>query len=211
MGRCCIDCFNDSILINYIEEYGSLGRCNYCGSDNIMSIEISELSDLFQQFSDIYEVTAYGEHYGPGQSALDRGELLTEFVQNDWYIFSDELTLDEKSSLFFEIINFNRSPEYCLDDCDLYSRKEDSFLYVGGETIWDEFCEKIKHKNRFFIEDSWLKEFLNNTIHQYSHSIEENTILYRARIMKNDQSEIYSAEKMGLPPRKKQKMGEQIL
>lgn len=211
MSVCCINCFEDDILHNLINEKGILSDCDYCNSTDVMCIEISQLESLFRCFTEIYDETTYGEHYGIGQDADDNGVLLIDLIQNDWRLFSDHLDYDKQLDLLFEILNSNPlNEDEPLDKNSLYSDEQDSITYIRNEEIWNEFCENIKYENRFFIDGYWWDESIYDTFEIYAQLIEADTIFYRARlggVKRETKLEPYPINEMGMPSKEKTRNG----
>lgn len=46
MSKCCINCFNDSALIEKIQRMGKISRCSFCSSKDVLCVEPSILSDV---------------------------------------------------------------------------------------------------------------------------------------------------------------------
>ena len=82
--KACINCFNDPILKEIIETDGSIGDCSWCGSTEIKTIWIADLSEQFRMVAGCYdEIT--------GPEAYLNGESIAYWLQNDWGIFSDRI------------------------------------------------------------------------------------------------------------------------
>jgi hypothetical protein len=74
---------------------------------------------------------------------------------------------------------------------------------------WIDFCEEIKHKNRFYSKHQFLNEF-QGALEKHQAVLKEGTLLYRARLG-GKKHEIYNdsikkpfpKSQMGMPPEEK--------
>lgn len=203
MPNCCINCFKDEYIIELITEHGNEDTCDYCNSADVKCVDVSYLNDDFQVFTTLYEETAYGEHYMPEDDPADCGELLCNLIENDWNIFSELLKMEQQQQLLFDILDLR-------DSETLFSRREESFTYVGNEELWMDFCYKIKHSNRFFFDHHNWKEEISTVVDLLQEEVAINTIFYRARLgslCDNGRNIPYPCDEMGAPPTEKTKNG----
>jgi hypothetical protein len=82
--KACINCFNDRILHELIENEGDLADCDWCGSINIKTIPIHMLSEMFRDVAECY-------HEVTGPDAYMKGEWLSGCFQEDWDLFSSKI------------------------------------------------------------------------------------------------------------------------
>lgn len=209
MANCCINCFEDSYLIDFIIENGNESDCDYCGSQNVKCIGTEELTDEFQEFLNIYEETTYGEHFGPYDDPIDAGERLIDLIQIDWIVFSDSLEKDAQEDLLFEILDISYDECGSISKDTYFSPCKNSFTYVSSDEAWQEFCDELKHSNRFFPECNWRNQ-LESIAEDLKETLSENTVFYRARLgyKKDNGAKIaYPSSEMGVPPLDKSKNG----
>lgn len=210
VGRCCLECFDHDYLKKLIKSTGTIGECEFCGTQNMLSIDTSALTEHFRKLMDMYEVTEYGEHYfGPDSNAEDYGDLLHKIIQQDWQIFRDDLDEDIQSELLWCILDFSCDPgdPDIIDPSSFYTRYEDALTYVDVEDVWEEFCEEIKYKNRYIRDPDWINS-LNGELQKYQIELDVAHILFRARLGadKVDNKNIaYKITEMGMPPIEKTK------
>ena len=205
MGICCINCFQDDYIIKIIKENEEKGDCEYCGSEDTCCMDTFELTDIFSPLMEIYEETTYGEHYGYDSDPNNYGGLLEDLIQEDWTIFSEGLDGDKAKNLLWDILSLEGDPDNPVDRYNLYSRYNGAFTHVEYDKIWDEFCQEIKFKKRFFHQYSWQND-LSGLLDICSIKIKEGNCYYRARITEavNSKDPI-PVHEMGAPPKEKSK------
>jgi hypothetical protein len=72
MAKCCISCFEDKFIKDYVRETSSeTGQCDYCGSKPRKLIDVRELSDFFDNLIGMYDES-------------DNGYTLESSVQDEW-------------------------------------------------------------------------------------------------------------------------------
>ncbi|WP_191090668.1 RES domain-containing protein [Niallia endozanthoxylica] len=188
---CCINCFEDEIIINYFHQEGHCGDCDYCGEADTQIVPIRELYDVyFQNLYSYYQETQHGEHYiyQIHDNPSDFGDSLYNLVQEDWGIFPD----GSGEPLLYEIMNYGRDYEIegNIDESVLFSRASDAFSYIDGSYLWDSLSNSLIKENRFFPKkdldyyystDTLLGE-IENLIKKYVVNINEQTEIFRARV-----------------------------
>ena len=85
--RACVNCFSDTILQDLIKREGEDGDCDWCDSNDVKTIPIYELSDMFRAVAECYD-----EVIGP--DAYIRGETISYCLQEDWNLFSPNIEED---------------------------------------------------------------------------------------------------------------------
>lgn len=152
MLLCCENCFDDGYLKEYIREVGSTGVCQYCGSTGAYCINVAQLSGLFEPVIDLYEPLERGVHYTDGDDPHRIGDSLTQLLNEDWEIFSDQLTgTGNESGLIDDIVNAYREPKESIDTGGLWISKDRAFTYTSPEEKRDEFAHHIKSERRFIL------------------------------------------------------------
>lgn len=188
---CCVNCFEDEIIINYIQQEGRSGDCDYCGKEEAQIIAINELYNFyFHNLYSYYQETQHGEHYiyQIHDDPSDFGDSLYNLVQDDWGIFPD----DTSETLFYDIMNYGRDyeTEGNINESVLFSRASDAFSYIDTSYLWDSLSNSLIKENRFFprkdldlyYSSDMLLEEIKNLIKKFDVSIQEQTEFYRARI-----------------------------
>lgn len=214
MSNCCTNCFDDQYVISLITQANQRGHCDYCGSYDSYIMDISLLTDTFEPLMQIYQVTAPGQHYDPhDQDAWpgDYGDFLNDLIQQDWSVFSDKIDSKIQLDLLFDILHCNLDYENHFDKDSFYSKIEWNFGYSDSTSYWNQFSNKLKHRNRYFIEEDWAKQ-LSPLLARYSEVFQMNGVLFRARIGAETKkfrkvTGPLPPNKMGAPPPDKSKNG----
>lgn len=122
---CCKECFSDQYIINKIGiEATQNGKCDYCGIDDAMLLDVLSLQDEFHKLTQYYGTTEPYEHFHPEihSDPSGFGDLLINLINEDWEVFSEEIAgtgTDER--LLFDIINFGaRNPVDVYEEHGLY-------------------------------------------------------------------------------------------
>lgn len=130
--KCCPKCFNDTEMKGIINGISTeIGICDYCHSENQTIISVEDLQDNFTPLLDLYE------------TEITSDESLFHKIHSDWNVFSSEVLCSKiLYDLFHEteyklLLSNNVKPKY--------SEESDS------STIWENFVDEIKTKNRFSL------------------------------------------------------------
>ena len=188
---CCGNCFEDEIIITFIQEFGEEGNCDYCGEEDTLIIGNQELYyNFFEKLYTYYQETQHGEHYiyEIHDNPSDFGDNLFLLVQDGWSIFPDE----SSESLFFDIMNIGRDYEIDgqIDESVLFSRASASLSYIDGSYLWESLSNSLIKENRFFPRKDLdyfysigtLLSEIKDLIEKYITDINPNETFYRARI-----------------------------
>lgn len=176
--NCCSNCFNDDFLAKQINDLSqNIGNCDYCKTEQTVTIKPTLLSDYFHPLIDLYEISV-------------DGESLVDLLKKDWILFS---TIDSETtkSLIENILGteFN----------GLFIPKTN--IDVTNILNWQDFKNELKHDNRYFPRKApsyeHLRWLLDNLILA---NYKIPSYLYRARIHE-DENPIKISD-MGKPPPK---------
>ncbi|MFL1494105.1 RES family NAD+ phosphorylase [Pseudomonas antarctica] len=185
MARCCTDCFTDTSLKEKIHNHGTMGRCGFCGSSQVICIDPAELKNKM-------ELLTYG------LSENEEGHTFSEIVVDIYCVISKK----------------TRDPSYLLDaiftEPGMGNKKYTfDFEHKTHTQKWEEFKVELKHQNRFFpknaIYSSVFKsppdeldgEVFFQLLEQLKTPTYENEEFYRARI-----SDVELAQhQMSCPPK----------
>lgn len=176
---CCGNCFSDRFISNHIQkESKRVGNCAFCSSTAVALIEPKELADIFQQVVDLYSETS------------QNGYLLVELLKKDWHLF-DSMDTDKCYDLLSCI----------YPDTDYRIKIYQPKIYPDSVRIdrWKIFQEELKHKNRYFPQQSPDLEHLKNLFNYVILPIDESPkLIYRARC--NMDNNMFSPDEMKKPP-----------
>lgn len=186
MKHCCRDCFKDENLRAEIERQGSIGTCDWCGSEAVPVLEPYELHDLFHPLLVSYEQKP---PFGDCVDSATWGSSLAESIENDgWKIFSDCLELEDQNSLLDAIRYEDPDQAGWRAGCGNWLSLGKGFAEFTAEEIWRKFADHIRWKRRFlpqpdkygFLSEpkDWLPPLLADT----ELFVKPDSVLFRTRI-----------------------------
>lgn len=206
--KCCINCFNDSFLKDFIIKRNVIDNCDYCDSQDVFCINVQALSILFDPLIKLYDPVV---DFMPLEDLKNLDVLsesnLWELLQNRWDIFSSEDSEVHENLLRDMYKEFDASePEKYLFD-ELW-RDADEYWGIDVEysdqlkDLWQKFTEDLIFKNRFFPESEIdLQSIENQLPYLANKDFKAGIKLFRSRKCLDD--ELYSCDEMGKPPNKK--------
>ena len=204
--KACINCFNDIILYELIENEGDLADCDWCGSKDIKTIPIHMLSEMFRDSAKCYdEVT--------GPDAYMRGKNISECFQEDWDLFSSKIEGNpefiQEMTLAILVADTRQKERFDLPDYSGFFNLEMPEL----EFEWFEKLEKIIKKEKSFDSTQYenhdnFPDRIEIAIEENAHTFNSEEPLYRARIHKSrKRKKRFSLSEMGAPPANKARAG----
>ena len=208
MGLCCRNCFADAVLKQRIGQEVIRENCDYCNTRDTFCVDASELQSEFAKFCDIYLESRQGRHFPEGECILDHGRYLHELIQEDWHVFSEELdALGQCAKLTKDIfLGYCYEPDRELDvGTGFFSKYDEAMDQYTMPEFWFDFCESIKHKNRFFNDSFLDREEAEEILSKSARTINKHDYksLFRARIggkkLKFGKIKPYPISQMGAP------------
>lgn len=196
MANCCTECFLDEYLKERIKEEGALGKCDFCNSENVYVIDPTDLQNYFDPLINLY--SAQVEFYPVDLLKECEGRFIWEILSEDWEVF-DDWTIGQK--IIEEMYGGDHG--YGPLFLDNYVDREDEFYGTEEELSdrlkkeWNEFCDEIKHKNRFFPQKQLDSELILEILTFSEKIISRDELLYRARLSIDETK--FTADKMGKP------------
>ena len=205
--NCCINCFSEPEIINFIELEEVIGNCHYCNSKNVNVCNVDDVGRfVLEGFKRHYEDAAnqVGFCSSEGGYLLSTQEDIADILIREQSIFGDEL--GNPYPLLEELVTLDGTP---------YVRKDPYGPPSGDpEEIrhWENFCNTVKTKQRFSIflashrnygnnqPGDFLSQLANNFIPTLINIIEPRTKLFRARI--NNEDKKWSHKDLTSPPPK---------
>jgi len=185
MSLCCINCFADEYLIDYIRENGNRGLCDFCGTKNTKCIEPEELADLFLPVINLYSIV---EDFMPLHDLKEwDGDFIWTKLDQDWEIFND-LGYEEQENLLRDMFPCHDPKEGEPQFLHSYVEMADKYWGTDLEVTdaltkeWDDFCDEVKYQNRFFPQRGLNLGLLEELFPFLSLKIKKRNHLYRARI-----------------------------
>ena len=86
MQYCCVNCFNDKTLKDYIMEEGEIANCSFCGSQDAYCLLPGELEELFIPIVELYDII---EDFMPLEDLKTwSGQFIWEILNEDWDVFA---------------------------------------------------------------------------------------------------------------------------
>lgn len=208
VGLCCSNCFDDEVLKQRIEQEGVIDDCDYCKTRHVACLDASELQSLFVKFLDIYVITGRGVHFHEAECVMDYGQALHKLIQEDWYVFSDEIEQTDQCVILIKDIfaGYCYEPEIELNvSNEFFSRYDEGMDQYTVQELWFDFCESIKNKNRFFSNHFFNGEDMAKLLSKSSRVVKKGTSkpLFRARNggkkYKDGRFKAYPVSQMGAP------------
>lgn len=194
----CINCFVDSFLKKLIEENGRIGTCYWCGSENVKTVPVFELSDIFRAVAECYdEIT--------GPSAYLNGETISYRLQEDWNIFSDNIDPDLIQEISVAIMY-----------ADIEPKERDDYPDYNGFFVWEmpdlefEWFDKLEtlinlnksqqESEKIDASDD-LPDRIELAIEDRTSVLKAGRCFWRARIHKDrNRKTRFTPSEMGAPP-----------
>ena len=183
---CCTKCFRYRSLKRYIREHGTAnGGCDYCRGRNVHVIETGQLTDIFQNFMDLFVEE-------------DRSLDTLVFYADEWGVFNGH-RLDENGQvhLFNDIVNAHwdgDGEEESIDAAGHYRRRRS----VWSE--WDDFCEEVRLDPATPLP---FNEYMQEELSRREVVTTAGSVLFRARLgcdVGEDRSPVpYSGMQIGSP------------
>ncbi|GMB79160.1 MULTISPECIES: RES domain-containing protein [Bacillus cereus group] len=158
---CCINCFKNKYIIEYIENEGEHDDCNYCLSCNVPVIDIARMGEFIREALSKAYVNATTDDI-PYHLYEDSAETINEVLRHSQCIFSAEIDENDKCEELMKDLFESSGPSYrdiAQGDIDVWENGEaqiilkDSFYGVYNSEFalnWEWFKEVVKHGNRFF-------------------------------------------------------------
>lgn len=214
----CSHCVDDHFLNTWINKEGENHICNYCGSEsNCVKIEV-----LCSWVDDVYRRNFQpGEHYPSFADGSDKVDWVVGGASPE-EIIGDLLCCEE--NVVNDVLEF-------LSDSEAYDVNKDAAIPYYETTfgyeetpvhdfehsqLWDDFCEHVKHRSRFFSTpalDLLNKLFTGISDLQFSNgnapirTVDINSddkFIYRARTARSDYERVkfslYPDKELGAPP-----------
>lgn len=201
MPYCCVNCFNDETLKDYIAQSGEIGNCDFCDSQNVYCIEPSELEELFLPLVQLYDIV---EDFMPMEDLKEwHGQFIWEKLNEDWDTFAiyDYAKQEELMRAIFAQRDPREGDSQHLDSYVVrqgeYWGDEDE-VSDKLEKDWDSFCNEIKFNNRYFPTKEIDTELLGELLSYFENIIEVDSILFRSRL--SEQGILLACPEMGKPP-----------
>lgn len=180
--KCCSNCFGDPHLRKQVVPTladGALGKCSYCGSEQVQLVAPSALKDFFAPVLAIYD-------------REPNGSLLVELLKTDWGLFDNgRLSIQEARSLLNDVIE---DGQVGLERFVISPR----YSYEGLHVRWDQLRDELIGRNRYFPDAVLEPDELERLLSLLGPA-EVSRTWFRARIQHD--AEVFAVDKMGAPPK----------
>lgn len=178
--KCCPCCFIDPYIRKSLPALVgvTLGKCDYCGSNDVPLVPPSNLRDLFSPVVAIYE-------------KAETGKQLVDCLQEDWQPFNvAALGPQGARSLLADVLD---DGELVRSLCSISSQ----YLNPGLHQLWESLKEELISRNRYFPEHSLGEERFTSLLYLLK-SEGAPTVWYRSRVQQT--ATPYLLKDMGAPP-----------
>ncbi|MFN3968689.1 RES domain-containing protein [Flavobacterium sp.] len=180
MANVCLNCFGDRELKAYINSQDSTGKCDFCDSEDISIIDISELYDFFKELLDNFQ-------------SKPNGQTLKSKIQSNWNLFS---SLDVNYKILNFIVNIIDTNILSADELVDFSDE-----ILENVNYWDKLKNQLIWERRYLTDINYLTEelgwdgFFSNQI-----PLTKDTKLFRARLHHKSNENAYTSDEMFCPP-----------
>jgi hypothetical protein len=201
MANCCVNCFEDDSIVEFIESSDEIGNCEYCDSVNV-NVSDTEAVGVFirEGLARGYElIDDSGLYRGYENKGIDVFEILY-----DLEILSEMIYDNSKDTELLKDLIIDSGPSHCdikdgaqdwLDGGDAllvirneyYGYEDNKFVFA-----WNKFKYQVKHFARFFeFEENYhnKEEFLapiTELTKKMAAVLSKGTQLWRGRIAYSD-------------------------
>ena len=214
---CCMNCFNHQEVKGFIKRTGTIANCTYCRSENVKCIDAFKLhsifNDLLRSYSKNYE--EYNKIFIKEPVVTAEYESLVSLIKIEWDIFNKAILDDDTVAELIEEISFTNERNYISSQealARIWVKVSEKYLGYFNLKIWNNFCDYIKHRFRYFNDLGNGSEFdpnelINSKTFKYSWArYVKSTILYRAREgyhydKKSNLRRAFSPKEMKIPPK----------
>lgn len=164
----CASHFRDPAIRQYVETNGIDGKCSYCGK----ATRVMDLAAFME-----YAVSTIGRYFVtvsnadlPLESSFydkdDDDNSIPGYVRVGSFVFRDNMQpmdvqeMLEEVDLVTDNDSLNETIKGCFCDWEDWTHKEPLSMTTEEEDAidWERFCDTIKHKRRFSIEDESICE-----------------------------------------------------
>lgn len=208
-NSCCINCFSESNIREFIESEDILGNCDYCGSLNVHICNVGDVGKFIKDGVERYYEDAANQ---VGYDSSEGGYLLStqdiaEILLEEEDIFGE--SLDDPYPLLEDLVSNDGTPYVRKDPYGPPSGDPEEIRY------WENYCKIVKTKNRFtaFLfsdgkdqyDHSQPKNFLFHLAHDFMPTLidvlQPGTKIYRAQI-NNENRELLHEDLTSPPPQR---------
>lgn len=195
--KICDNCFHDQEIKGFIQANSTEeGICECCSAQSQL-IDLSELLDYFMAFLSVFK-------YEP-----ENGVAIEQLIQDDWSIFVSKDVCEKILYDIFNKIDIGLTLGVVEEKLKEGDELKVSYIDEIEESVsyWDQLKEDLKWRRRYLTDIDQMIELGWDALFNDSYSIDASTILYRARINGDGQTEPYGPLEMLSPPVEKTTAG----
>ena len=194
--KICDSCFHDVEIRSYIRSNSTqTGICECCSTHGHL-LDITELLDFFIAFLSIFKFE-------------QQGNRIEELIQRDWNLFQSEevcFKILSESILKVELaLTLGIAKDMLSGGVEVKVKYLDEIEECVS--YWDKLKNELKWKRRYLTNIDEMLEFGWGEFFNYSFNFDPKTIIYRARINSESQTEPYLPKDMLSPPVKNTSSG----
>jgi len=195
--KICDNCFQDQEIKGFIQANSTEeGICECCSTKGQL-IGLSELLDYFMAFLSIFKYDK------------ENGVAIEQLVQDDWRIFVSNEVCEKILFDIFNVVDIGLI--LGIDEETLLKGDDMKVSYIDqieeSVSYWGQLKEDLKWRRRYLTDIDEMLELGWDALFNDSYSIDTSTILYRARVNGDGQSESYQPVEMLSPPVEKTTAG----
>lgn len=191
---CCVECFDDYAIKNFIEDNEEIGDCDFCDGLNVNICETDDVKDFItegflRKYEDAAEHIPFESREGGYQYPT---KCADEILNEEEMIFSAKL--GDPTDLLKHIVIDDTTPYVRIDP---YGPSSEGYEDIS---MWEKFCEMVKYQRRYthfykFETEEDIKDVSDDPYYRinklvdywlsnFDNFIEKGTSVYRARIKK---------------------------
>lgn len=177
----CENCFGDKELKAFISSEGELGECSVCKSNTSKVICLDELLDFFQELLNCFELAS-------------DGKSLSSLIHGQWDLFTSTRVASDVLNV---VINKLDTVFYNAEVQVVYSKE-----IQNNVNYWHKLKEQLKWERRYLSDIDYLTNELGwDSFFESQSVINEDDILYRARLHQNVDDKCFDISSMFCPPK----------
>lgn len=191
MKRCCVNCFQDAVVREFIESLAAVGDCDYCGKPQVATGDIATVGDFVRRGLD----RAYGDASNIDDPNYEyfRASSPACVLEEEAGIIATARDKDLPEDLLRTFGEGSSEQDYAwlISGYDSIARHCNFYVAYGVEdancytSAWENFKSRVMHNTRFFdIDESRqaLIREISELFPQLEGALKIGTRVYRARL-----------------------------
>lgn len=197
--HCCENCFKDLELKAIVFANKTIGRCDFCNSDNVHICELESSTYLKENFETLLDVYTPVVEMGKG-FPIEKTDFLKNILCSKWNIFNLDADGIYKFLTVLLSDKYQEQPALFDSPIGIIGSVDEEYLQktsILGTYQWEDFVKEIKERNRFHT-NIINKHVLKTIIQVICKPYKEGSVFYRARIWNGRTG--FDKDHMGAPP-----------